>query len=139
MVRLRSRTKIKLERRLCLFQTRRKQHRAEASAANDRVARLISTNSGGERVRTDFATTDCWNISANGRCGDAVLRPSENSSGRSFVFVDLGGNHRRDLFLEIRRDSMAPDCCAAALLFAALVQHARRNGRDRGRESESAG
>src|SRR5437764_1027317 len=59
-----------------------------------------------------------------------------NSSRRHFVFVDRGVSRGRNLFLEIGTDALAAHPCAVALLSAALVQHARWNGRGRGQQSE---
>src|SRR3989440_2625386 len=54
--RLRPRTKIKLERRLRLFQTRRERHRPEARQANDGIAQLMGLIADNlERVREQIA------------------------------------------------------------------------------------
>ena len=85
---------------------------------------------------TFFAAANCGSVSANWRCCYAVLCASWNSSRCDFVFVDRSGADRRNLFLEIGRETLATHYRAAFLLFAALVQHARRPGRVRGGEGE---
>ncbi len=85
---------------------------------------------------TFFAAANCGSVSANWRCCYAVLCASWNSSRCDFVFVDRSGADRCNLFLEIGSETMATHHRAAFLLFAPLVQHARRPGRVRGREGE---
>ena len=87
-------------------------------------------------LRTFFAAANCGSVSANWRCCYAVLCASRNSSRCDFVFVDRSGADRCNLFLEIGRETLATHYRAAFLLFAALVQHARRPGRVRGGEGE---
>ena len=87
-------------------------------------------------LRAFFAAPDCGSVPANGRRRYAVLCASRNSSGYDFVFVDDSGSDRRNLFLEIGSDTLATYCRTAFLLFAALVQHARRHGRVRGGEGK---
>ena len=88
------------------------------------------------RLPTFFAAANRGSLSANWRCRYAILCASRNSSRRDFVFVDRSGADRRNLFLEIGRETLATSHRAAFLLFAALVQHARRLGRVRGGEGE---
>ena len=100
----------------------------------DRVA--ASQNGNDVELRTNFAAADCSGVPANWIRCCAVLCASWNSSRCDFVFVNRSGADRRNLFLEIGRETLATDYRAAFLLFAALVQHARRPGRVRGGEGE---
>ena len=100
----------------------------------DRVAALQNDND--VELRTNFAAADCGSVPANWRRCYAVLCASWNSSRCNFVFVDRSGVDRRNLFLEIGRETLATHYRAAFLLFAALVQHARRSRRVRGREGK---
>ena len=88
-------------------------------------------------LRTNFAAVHRSSVSADGRRRYAVLCASRNTSGCDFVSVNRSGADRRNLFLEIRDNALAAHYRTAFLLFAALVQHARRYGRRRGREGES--
>ena len=101
----------------------------------DRVAALQNDNDVG--LRTNFAAADCGSVPANCKRCYAILCASWNSSGCDLVFVDRSGADRRNLFLEIGRETLATDYRAAFLLFAALVQHARRPGRVRGGKGEA--
>ena len=100
----------------------------------DRVAALQNDNDVG--LRTNFAAADCGGVPANWRRCYAVLCASRNSSRCDLVFVDRSGADRRNLFLEIGRETLATHYRAVFLLFAALVQHARRPGRVRGGKGE---
>jgi len=75
-------------------------------------------------LRTSFASADCGSVSEHGRRCYAVLCAPGSSSGCDFVFVNRSGADRRNMFLEIGRDTLATSYRAAFLLFAALVQHA---------------
>jgi len=101
----------------------------------DRVA--VLQNGNGVGLRTFFTAADCDGVPANCTRCYAVLCASWNSSGCDFLSVIRSGADRRNLFLEIRGDALAAHCRAAFLLFAALVQHARRPGRVRGGQGES--
>src|SRR5437773_2776233 len=100
----------------------------------ERAAALQNGNDVG--LRTNFAAADCSSVPANWRRCYPVLCASRNSSRCDLVFVDRSGADRRNLFLEIGRETLATDYRAAFLLFTALVQHARRPGRVRGGEGE---
>jgi len=100
----------------------------------DGAAALQNGNDVG--LRTNFAAADCGSVPANWRRCYTVLCASWNSSRCDFVFVDRSGADRRDLFLEIGSETLATHHRAAFLLFAAVVQHARRPGRVRGGEGE---
>ena len=95
------------------------------------------TNGNDVGLRINFATADCGSVSADCRCCYAVLRSARNSSKCHFLFVDRSESDRRNLFLEIGRDTLATSYRTAFLLFAALVQHARWPGRVRCRNGES--
>src|SRR5262249_32694411 len=61
-------------------------------------------------LRSNFTPSNRGRVWKDRRRSDAVFRPERNSSRHDFVFVDLGGGHRCDLFLGIGRSALAADC-----------------------------